>query len=70
MIMFTDDPVHDFNMQEEENYKWIQSRPKCCWCGEPIQEEYALRLDGEWMCDKCVKENRRYIEVTSDMYHG
>ena len=60
--MFSDDPVIDYIHHEIEAEHWLERRPVCCLCGHHIQEDIALKLDGEWYCDKCVGENRQWIE--------
>ena len=47
--------------RDRQAERWLKTRPCCEYCGEPIQEEKALYLDGYWICDSCVKENRRLI---------
>lgn len=48
--------------RDRQAERWLKTRPCCEYCGEPIQEEKALYLDGYWICDNCVKENRRLVE--------
>ena len=50
--------------QEDIAYaKWLRNRPVCAYCEEPITEDKALYLDGEWICDECVRDHRKYVEV-------
>lgn len=64
--MFSSDPVIDYLHHEYEAEKWLQSRPECSICGNHIQEDIALKLDGEWICDRCVSENRQWIDEYDD----
>ena len=54
--------MDEFFRVESEKAKWLAIRPKCSICGEPIQEESALRLDGNWICQRCVEDNTEWIE--------
>lgn len=42
--------------REEEEY--IKRAPICCCCQEPILDDEALYVDGEWFCkdEECMKE--------------
>lgn len=52
-MQITDDPIADFERYDREQQKWLDSRPRCYVCEEPIQDEYAYR-DGEvWYCEDC-----------------
>ena len=58
----TDDPITDFNRYDYEEQKWLESRPICSECGEPIITETAYRFDGVLICEDCMHEHRIYIE--------
>lgn len=60
--MRTDDPIRDSMARDAEYELWLSDRPICQCCGEHIQDESAVYLDGKWYCDKCLKDNRRYID--------
>ena len=57
----TDDPFRDFDEWDREREKWLSKRPVCGWCGEHIQEETALFINDEWMCERCEENHRRYL---------
>lgn len=61
-MMTFDVATTEFNRVEDEKQKWLESRPICSICGERIQETSALLLDGEWICDRCVREHTTWIE--------
>ena len=61
MFIQTGDPLHDFNSWDEENGKWLQKRPKCCECGEHIQDDYLYQIREEVYCEKCIEGFRKYI---------
>lgn len=46
---------------ERDREKELESLPLCCMCGEHIQQEDAVHLNGEWFCDDCLKDSREEI---------
>lgn len=59
---YTDDPVADFDAYDRENHIWLKKRPICIHCHEHIQDEYAYMIDGEWVCEGCLKHYRKLVE--------
>lgn len=57
----SDFDVYMADQRDRDEAKWLESRPICAYCGEHIQEEYALCLDGDWICEDCVKENMKEV---------
>ena len=53
MMMWSDDPIRDADrwMKEQENR--LALLPHCCCCGEPIVQEKAICIDGDWYCIEC-----------------
>lgn len=60
-MIYTDDPAHDFDQYDREQAERLRRRPRCAICGEPLQEDVALKLYDEWICDKCIEDNRRIV---------
>ena len=60
--MYTDDPERDFLRHDAEQQAWLEKRPVCHYCGEHIQDEYAVRIDGHWICKECIDDFTEYIE--------
>jgi formylmethanofuran dehydrogenase subunit E len=61
------DYIPDYNdlysAYEDEQERKINKLPKCSCCGEPIIDDYLYNLDGEILCEECLKENyRRPVE--------
>lgn len=56
MPFLTDDPIADFYRHEEEQERWLRSRPVCCKCKEHIQEPEAVNYKGEFYCNECEGE--------------
>lgn len=47
---------------EEEQEAWLRRLPVCCVCDEHIQQEDAVRINGEFYCDDCLDNMREVIE--------
>lgn len=54
--------LNEFDRIDRENGRWLRTRPICSICDQPIQETYALKLDGKWICHRCVEDNTEWIE--------
>lgn len=61
-MIWTDDPVRDAERYFLDWELKLERLPLCCICGDPIQDEKALYLNDEWICDSCVDDNRRWVE--------
>jgi len=51
-----------YNAEERKREKAESERPVCDWCGEPIMEDYAFRIDGKLVCWGCLYDTREYID--------
>jgi formylmethanofuran dehydrogenase subunit E len=60
--MWTDDPIADFNRHDAEQQKHLNRLPVCYGCGEPIQQDDAVCIEGFWFCDDCLDDMRERIE--------
>lgn len=56
------DPIADLRMYQEDEARWLESRPKCSECGEPIQDESAFFYNDEWICEDCMMSFRKWVE--------
>ena len=45
---------HDAEQQAE-----LDKLPECCYCEEPIQQEFAIYINDEWYCDNCLETHFR-----------
>lgn len=66
-MMWTDDPITDFNKWDAEQSDWLERRPHCVNCGEPIQDDYFYMINDEPVCADCLesdykKETEDYLE--------
>lgn len=41
---------------------YLERLPKCCVCGEPIQQEMAVKIGSDWYCDACLDDFREIVE--------
>ena len=57
----TDDPVADFNRHDREQARRLRQLPTCERCGDAIQQEKAVCIEGFWYCDDCLDEYRREV---------
>ena len=61
-MIITDDPLHDFQMQDSENEEILESHPCCEICGERIDQEDAVMIPNYgYVCDGCLESNREDI---------
>lgn len=49
-----DGNIAALDAHETADARWLDSRPVCDICGEPIQEEFYYDVDGELYCKKCM----------------
>ena len=47
---------------DDEQEERLKSLPVCSECGEHIQQEYAVKINGDWYCDNCLDDMREEIE--------
>ena len=38
-----------------DDARWLAKRPVCSRCGEPIQDEQLIEIDGELICLDCIR---------------
>lgn len=60
-MIYTDDPYDDFRRHDAERSRRLASLPECVECGEPIQDDEAYYINGEWVCEACVETYRREV---------
>ena len=57
----TDDPLLDFDRWDTYQTKQLEDLPVCADCDEPIQDETAFYINGEWICENCMDSYRREV---------
>lgn len=60
-MFYTDDPIADFNRWEAEQEKQLERLPVCADCDNPIQDETAFYINGEWICEDCMDSYKREV---------
>ena len=64
-MYYTDNPLADFARKDADDQRWLDSLPKCCECGEPIQDDFCFVINDEAVCEDCL--NRNYKKAVSDI---
>ena len=49
-----DDNYSLWERHERELERWLERRPMCSCCDNHIQEDTAVYINGEWICDDCI----------------
>jgi hypothetical protein len=60
--MYSSDPDKDFLEYDRQAEIKLSKLPVCAVCGEHIQDETALLLWDEWICNKCILKNTAYVD--------
>lgn len=70
MYAVTDNPLKDFSSYDREQHEVLSKRPVCCCCHEPIQQDDAFCVNGEYWCDDCMNDMRVSLmgEIWGDNY--
>jgi formylmethanofuran dehydrogenase subunit E len=56
---YSDNPVADYDRYCAEQERQMEKLPKCDRCGQPVTDYYYYEIDGENLCEKCLKDNYR-----------
>ena len=62
--MYTDDPARDFAQWDMEQTMAEAMLPVCDDCGEVINDDYYYEVEGDILCEECMKH--RYRKFTED----
>ena len=60
-MFMSDDPLRDYDRYEAEQEKRLSKLPHCADCDEPIQDETAYYINGEWICEDCMDTYRQEV---------
>lgn len=55
--MYVPDNYDAWSRHDAEQEAELQKRPKCCECGQPIQDEKCFEINDELICPRCMGEN-------------
>lgn len=61
-MRYTDNPVRDAYARDLDHEHWLSRRPVCSLCGEPIQDEKAVRIKADYICMGCIEDHTQYLE--------
>lgn len=50
-----------FERYDREMAKQEEKLPRCADCDQPIQQETAVYINDEWLCDDCLSSYRREV---------
>jgi formylmethanofuran dehydrogenase subunit E len=56
------DPDTDLANYEEEKQEWLDRLPRCCDCGEPIQDEDMYIIGEDIYCPRCIERMRTSVD--------
>lgn len=51
-----------FVSRELRQQRWLDSRPVCSCCGDPIQDDHCYKHQGEIICPACMELEYR-VEI-------
>lgn len=57
-MFYTDSPTDDFENYTAEQERKLDRLPRCSQCEEPIQQEDAVLINHEFICDRCLEDLR------------
>ena len=60
-MWLSDDPALDFARYDAKQARRLAQLPTCERCGEPIQQERAVCIEGFWYCDECLDFYRKEV---------
>ena len=40
--------------REAEERAWLERRPQCDYCGEPITDDECFNINGDLICEECM----------------
>jgi formylmethanofuran dehydrogenase subunit E len=59
-LMFSDDPIRDYDRHEAEQERRLAKLPVCDDCGEPIQD-YYFEIHDDVLCPDCMEAYRKDV---------
>lgn len=63
-MFYSDNPLADFERHDAEQQKQLEQLPICADCGHYIQQETAVYINGEYICDSCLDSYRTEVIPT------
>lgn len=62
MIFRSDNLSRDCDNYDRAQAKALEKLPRCSECDNPIQDDFCYLINGELICEECLKEYRRSTE--------
>ena len=59
--MYGYDPLDDYHLHDSMSESELSRLPRCPECDEPIIDETAYYINGEWLCRECLKNYEREV---------
>lgn len=56
-MMWTDDPVKDYERYDAQRCAELERLPICSECGEPIHSDRYYDFNDELICENCLRDN-------------
>ena len=53
-MIYTDDPLLDFDRYDREQQKRPKELPVCCYCNDPIEDDFCYEINGDYYCEDCL----------------
>lgn len=60
--MYIPDYLDNWDAYDREREESLEQLPICSCCGERIMDDFCYVIDGDFICDSCMAENRRSVE--------
>ena len=66
------DAYEAWERHDAEQERWLQRRPVCNVCGEHIQDDHLFDIDGDLVCEECLKDymEEHYKQSTEKYMEG
>ena len=58
-MLYTDDPVRDFEAYDRQQQNVLDKYPVCEECGNPITDEDCYEVEDSLICEQCLKDNHK-----------
>ena len=58
-MMWTDDPLGDFDRWDAEQEREREKLPICCECGERIETDVLYEINDCFICEECLENNHK-----------
>ena len=56
-MVYVPDVYDQWERHEQKQQSEMDKLPECCYCDEPIQDEYCYEINDELICVECLNEH-------------